>query len=85
MRNGHIQSAKTELERLQKQGNTAANSTLPRDRPREQEPRHAPFRAKKKATPETDAAATKGVRILLKQFLFLLTPYDGKTLPQSLH
>ena len=25
MRNGHIQSAKTELERLQKQGNTAAN------------------------------------------------------------
>ena len=24
MRNGHIQSAKTELERLQKQGNTAA-------------------------------------------------------------
>ena len=25
MRNGHIQSAKMELERLQKQGNTAAN------------------------------------------------------------
>ena len=28
---------------------------------------------------------TKGARILLEQFLFPLTPYDGKTLPQSLH
>ena len=28
MRNGHIQSAKTELKRLQKQGNTAANRSV---------------------------------------------------------
>ena len=30
MRNGHIQSAKTELERFQKQGNTAANRNAPK-------------------------------------------------------
>ena len=30
MRNGHIQSAKTELERLQKQGNTAAIRNAPK-------------------------------------------------------
>ena len=32
MRNGHIQSAKTELERLQKQGNTAANRNAHKQR-----------------------------------------------------
>ena len=43
MRNGHIQSAKTELERLQKQGDTAANRSVSDPRqPREQQSRHAP-------------------------------------------
>ena len=33
MRKEYIQSAKTELERFQKQGDTAANSTLPSNEP----------------------------------------------------
>ena len=43
MRKEYMQSAKTELERLQKQGNTAANRRAAEQRaPREQELRHAP-------------------------------------------
>ena len=52
MRKEYIQSAKTELERLQKQGNTAANSTLPSNEPTvEKRAATRPFPAKKKATP----------------------------------
>ena len=53
MRNGHIQSAKTELERLQKQGNTAANRRAA-EQPADQGNKSRdtpPFRQIKKATP----------------------------------
>ena len=46
MRKEYIQSAKTELERLQKQGNTAATArSQATSRLRGQEPRHALFYA----------------------------------------
>ena len=52
MRKEYIPSAKTELERLQKQGNTAANSTLPSNEPTTgTRATTRPFPAKKKATP----------------------------------
>ena len=49
MRKEYIQSAKTELERLQKQGNTQQTGELPNNEaPREQELRHTPFRQRKR-------------------------------------
>ena len=60
MRNGHIQSAKTELERLQKQGDTAANRSVVEQRADQgKKSRDTPFLAKKKATPKNDAAETE--------------------------
>ena len=66
MRNGHIQSAKTELERLQKQGNTAANWRATEQRADQgNKSRDTPFFGKEKGDTVTDAAVRKGVRILL--------------------
>jgi len=49
MQNGHIQSAKTELERLQKQGNTAANKRAAELRAdQRKKSRDTPLSAKKK-------------------------------------
>ena len=57
MRKEYIQSAKTELERLQKQGNTAANSTLPNNQPsRGTTAATRPFPGKEKGDTVTDAA-----------------------------
>ena len=64
MRNGHIQSAKTELERLQKQGNTAANRNAPKQRADHGNKScdTPPFRQRKMRHRFTDAAAQKGQR-----------------------
>ena len=71
MRNGHIQSAKTELERLQKQGNTAANKRAAEQRADQgNKSCDTPLYGKEKGdTVFTDAAVRKGVRILLEQSL----------------
>lgn len=80
MRNGHIQSAKTKLERLPKQGNTAAIRSVVENEPTVgTRAAIRPFPAKKKATPLNRCRRTEKSKELLEQFLFLLTPYSVKT------
>ena len=56
MRNGHIQSAKTELERLQKQGNTAViRSTAEQRANSVNKSRDTPLSSKEKGDTVTDA------------------------------
>ena len=60
MRKEYIQFAKTELERLQKQGNTAANRNVPKQRVALLNNRcDTPLPGKKKATPLSSAAETE--------------------------
>ena len=60
MRNGYIQSAKMELERLQKQGNTAANRSVVEQRADQgNNRRDTPLSGKEKGDTETDAAVGK--------------------------
>ena len=76
MRKEYIQSAKTELERLPKQGNTAAIRNAPKQRADQgNKSRDTPLSGKEKATPKNDAAVRKEVRILLEQSLSLLIFY----------
>ena len=74
MRNGHIQSAKTELERLQKQGNTAANWRATEQRADQgNKSRNTPLSGKEKRRHRfTDATVMKKVSILAEQFIYLL-------------
>ena len=68
MQNGHIQSAKTELERLQKQGNTAANRRAAEQQADQgKKSRDTPLSGKEKGDTETDAAVTKGAKDLFKE------------------
>ena len=70
MRNGHIQSAKTELERLQKQGNKAANWRAAEQRVALlNNRRNTPLQAKKKATPFYRCRRTERSKELLKLLL----------------
>lgn len=70
MRKEYIQSAKTELERLQKQGNTAANRRAVEQRAdRENNCRDTPLSGKEKGDTETRAAVTKGARTLPAVFI----------------
>ena len=63
MRNEYIQSAKTELERLQKQGNTAANRSVVEQRADHgNKSRDTPLSGKEKGDTETDAATQKSQR-----------------------
>lgn len=85
MLNEYIQSAKTELERLQKQGNTAANSTLTSNEPTTgTRAATRPFLAKKKATPFYRCRHTERSKELLEQFLFLLSILKPLTLSTKL-
>ena len=60
MRKEYIQSAKTELERLQKQGNTAANRSVVEQRADHgNNRRDTPLKTQKKATPLSSAAETE--------------------------
>ena len=86
MQNGHIQSAKTELERLQNRATWRQTRGLPNYEPTTgTRAATRPFLAKKKATPFYRCRHTERSKELLEQFLFLLTPYNGETSPQSLH
>ena len=68
-----IQSAKTELEGLQKQGNTAANSTLQSNQPTTGTRVAArPLKTQKRRHRFTDATVMKKVSILAEQFIYLL-------------
>ena len=77
---------KTELDKRKNRATRRQTGELPNNEPTKgTRAATRPFLAKKKGDTVNRCRHTERSKDLSEQFLFLLTPYNGETSPQSLH